>query len=395
MECKRLSRVQRLISLFFVLTLTLSVTAVAAQETAVDPATVALETVATGFTRPLLVTHAGDGSGRLFVVEQTGAIEIIADGETLPTPFLNVSSLLSRDVFGGGFTERGLLGLAFDPDYTTSGLFYINYTDVNGNTVIAQYRVSEDDPNTADPDSEVIVLTQTQPYANHNGGHLEFGPDGYLYIAFGDGGAAGDPQNNGQNPATLLGTIARIDVQADGTYLIPDDNPVNHDDSFAPEVWAYGLRNPWRFSFDAETDDLYIADVGQNQWEEINFEPAGSAGGLNYGWNVFEGSARYSQAGKADDMVFPVVDYNHAQGISVTGGYVYRGETLPQLDGVYLYGDFGFGTLWSLTRDAAGEWQSAVFMQTSHTVSSFGVNEQNELYLVDYAGSVLKFVPAG
>jgi glucose/arabinose dehydrogenase len=375
--------------------LMLGALAVAAQESAPDPTTVQLEEVVTGLTRPLLVTHAGDGSGRLFVVEQGGLIKVVADGEVLDTPFLDVAALLHRDVFGGGFTERGLLGLAFDPDYTDNGLFYIDYTDVNGNTVVAQYHVSADDPNVADPDSAITVLTQAQPYANHNGGHLAFGPDGYLYIAFGDGGSAGDPQANGQNPATLLGTIARIDVQEDGSYTIPDDNPAQRDERFAPEVWAYGLRNPWRFSFDTETGDLYIGDVGQNQWEEIDFEPADSPGGVNYGWSVFEASQPYSGGEATEDMVFPVAEYNHGQGISITAGHVYRGSALPELAGVFFYGDFGFGTIWALWQDEAGTWQSQPFMEgTGRTISSFGVDEANELYVVDYNGVILRFAPA-
>ena len=368
----------------------------AAQDTAPDAATVQLEEVVTGLSRPLLLTNAGDGSGRLFVVEQGGLIKVVQDGAVLETPFLDVSALLNRDVFSGGFTERGLLGLAFDPDYASNGRFYIDYTDIDGNTMVAQYTVSADAPNVADPDSAVTVLTQAQPYANHNGGHLAFGPDGYLYIAFGDGGGGGDPEGNGQNPATLLATLVRIDVQEDGSYTIPEDNPASRDDRFAPEVWAYGLRNPWRFTFDAETGDLYIGDVGQAQWEEVNFEPADSPGGVNYGWSAFEGSQPYNSDEAPADMVYPVAEYSHSEGISVSGGYVYRGGDLPQLDGVYFYGDFGFGTIWALWRDAAGDWRNAPFMTgTGHTISSFGVDEANELYVVDYNGSILRFAPAG
>ena len=366
---------------------------VTTRDSAPDPAAVELVEVARGFRRPLLVTHAGDGSNRLFVVEQGGVIHVIQDGVVLETPFLDVSDLIHRDVFSGGYTERGLLGLAFHPEYASNGLFYINYTDTSGNTVVAQYSVSSD-PNVADPASAVTVLTQEQPYANHNGGHMVFGPDGYLYIAMGDGGSAGDPQNNGQNPATLLGSLLRIDVNEDGTYAIPEDNPANRDSRFAPEVWAYGLRNPWRFSFDAATGDLYIADVGQNQWEEVNMEPAGSAGGLNYGWNIFEGTHPFAGGEETEDMLFPFAEYNHSQGISVTGGYVYRGSELPDLEGVYFYGDYGYGTVWAAYRTPDGEWVSDVFMNTGRTISSFGVDEQNELYLVDYNGAVLKFSPA-
>lgn len=363
------------------------------RENAPDPNAVQLVEIAGGYRRPLLVTNAGDGSNRLFVVEQDGIISIVQDGERLETPFLDVSRLLHPGVFSGGYTERGLLGLAFHPDYKTNGLFYINYTDVNGDTAVAQYSVSAD-ANIADPDSAVVVLTQEQPYPNHNGGHMAFGPDGYLYIALGDGGSAGDPQNNGQNPATLLGSLLRIDVDEDGTYSIPADNPASADSRFAPEVWAYGLRNPWRFSFDAATGDLYVADVGQNMWEEVNMEPAGSPGGANYGWNIFEGTHPFAGSEATDDMLFPFAEYNHSEGISVTGGYVYRGAELPDLEGVYLYGDFGFGTTWAAYRDLNGEWQTNVFLNTGRTISSFGVDEQNELYLVDYNGAILKFGPA-
>lgn len=391
----RIERQVLVLTLLLACALIVGVTATTAKDDAPDPNNVQLETVITDLTRPLFVTHSGDGSGRLFVVEQTGLIKVFQDGAVLETPFLDVSSLLHRDTFGGGYTERGLLGLAFDPDYSDNGLFYIDYTDVDGNTVVEQYSVSANDANVADPNSAVTVLTQTQPYANHNGGHLSFGPDGYLYIAFGDGGTGREPNNNGQDPSTLLATIARIDVQDDGSYTIPDDNPVHRDDTFAPEVWAFGLRNPWRFSFDAETGDLYIGDVGQSQWEEINFEPADSEGGINYGWNVYEASMEYQTGETYGEPVFPVAEYSHGEGISVSGGYVYRGDTLPELEGIYFYGDFGYGTIWSLWRDETGAWQSQPFLNTGKTISSFGVDEANELYVVDYAGTVLRFAPAG
>ena len=249
-----------------------------------------LESFASGFTRPLYVTHAGDGSGRLFVVEQGGMIWVLQDGQQLDTPFLDVSDRVSPEALGSGYSERGLLGLAFHPNYAENGVFFINYTDRNGTSVTSRFSVSADDPNVADAASEEQLLMVEQPFANHNGGHLAFGPDGYLYLALGDGGSGGDPQNNAQNLSTLLGTILRLDVDADEGYAIPDDNPFVAQDDARPEIWAWGLRNPWRFSFDRETGDLYIADVGQNEWEEVNFQPASSPGGENYGWNPYEGS---------------------------------------------------------------------------------------------------------
>ena len=223
---------------------------------------------------------------------------------------------------------------------------------------------------------------------------MAFGPDGYLYIGFGDGGSAGDPQGNGQNLGTWLGTILRIDVNAD-TYTVPPDNPFVDTPGAKPEIWAYGLRNPWRFSFDRETGDLYIGDVGQNQWEEVDFQPAGDPGGENYGWNVYEATHPYSGAAAPANMVLPVAEYSHNEGIAITAGYVYRGSALPGLTGAYFYGDYGTGTIWSLYRDANGEWQNNVFMKGAGTISSFGQDENGELYVVNYGGRVLRFDPAG
>lgn len=351
--------------------------------------------VARGFSRPLYVTHAGDGSGRLFVVEQSGAIRVIKDGAVLRQPFLDVSGLISRQALESNYTERGLLGLAFHPNYAENGLFYINYTDLNGHSVISRYTVSADDPDRADATSATPLLYVEQPYANHNGGHMAFGPDGYLYISLGDGGSGGDPQGNGQNLGTLLGKILRIDVTVAEGYTIPADNPFAEREGARPEIWARGLRNVWRFSFDRATGDLYLADVGQNQWEEINFQPAGSAGGENYGWNAFEGAHVYSGQPAASDVMAPVLEYDHSRGrCSVTGGYVYRGERIPALQGVYLYGDWCSGTIWSATPGADGTWQAVVSLESGRSISSFGEDEAGELYLVDYDGAVLRFEPA-
>jgi len=347
--------------------------------------------VVSGLDNPLLVTHAGDGSGRLFAVEQTGFIWVIQDGQLSAEPFLDVSSLLSDDVFRGGYTERGLLGLAFHPDYETNGLFFIDYTDVNGNTVVARYSVSADDPNIADPASAVTILTQQQPYENHNGGHLAFGPDGYLYIGFGDGGSQGDPQGNGQNLNTWLSKILRIDVNAE-PYSVPDSNPFVGQTDAKPEIWAYGLRNPWRFTFDRETGDLYISDVGGDNVEEVNFQPAASAGGENYGWNIWEGNQRYSQAQPNGEVVPPVATYTHADGCSISGGYIYRGEQLPEVQGTYFFGDYCNGRIWTLQQDDAGEWVTnlSTWPPGQFVISSFGEDEAGELYLVDYKGGIYR-----
>ena len=252
--------------------------------------TIQLEQVAFGFTSPVTVTNADDGSGRLFIVQQPGQVLILINGTILPTPFLDISDLVSC------CGEQSLLGLAFHPDYANNGFFYVDYTDNAGNTVVARYTVSAKDPNVGDPDSAYAILTQAQPFPNHNGGQITFGPDGYLYIALGDGGSGGDPQENGQNLQTWLGKILRVDINSDGfpgdpnrNYAVPPDNPFVGDPNALDEIWAYGVRNPWRFSFDRETGDLFIADVGQNSWEEIDFQPAASTGGENYGWDVLEG----------------------------------------------------------------------------------------------------------
>jgi glucose/arabinose dehydrogenase len=377
--------------LFAVLALLLSsVNLTTAQTAPPDGTNYRWERVTGGFNRPVYVTHAEDGSGRVFIVDQGGRIWVIVAGELQAEPFLDIRELVSRLA-----NEQGLLGLAFHPDYENNRRFFIHYSDLpNGDTVIAEYAASADDPNRADPESQRIFLQVEQPYANHNGGEITFGPDGYLYIGMGDGGSAGDPQNYGQNTGSLLGKLLRIDVDAGEPYGIPLSNPFVENSAFAPEIWAWGLRNPWRFSFDRATGDLYIADVGQNQLEEVNFQPASSTGGENYGWRGFEGSAVYSGE-PIPDAVMPVAEYNHAVGCSVTGGYVYRGPTLPELDGIYFFADYCSGNLWSSYRDAAGVWQTDLFQQTGRTISSFGEDEAGELYLTDHgSGDILRLVAA-
>lgn len=333
--------------------------------------------VAAGFLRPVDIQHAGDGSGRLFVVEQSGRILLVKNGRVLPTPFLNI-----LDEVGSSGNEQGLLGLAFHPRYTENGLFFVNYTDRRGNTVIARFQVSSD-PDLADPASETRLLYVEQPYENHNGGALAFGPDGYLYAGLGDGGAGGDPHGNGQKIDSLLGKILRLDVDSGEPYAILADNP------FGSEVWAYGLRNPWRISFDRATGDLWIGDVGQGEWEEIDILPAGSPGGANFGWNNMEGNHPYE--GQAQPgLLLPVTEYNHAEGhCSVTGGIVYRGANLPEWQGIYLFGDYCSGTIWGLLRSDGG-WQTQALFQSGLNISSFGVDENGELYVADLQGSILR-----
>jgi len=341
--------------------------------------------IADGLQRPLYLTHAGDGSGRLFIVEQPGRIRLVQNGVLLPDPFLDIAQLVNNSG-----NEQGLLGLAFSPAYAGNGQFFVNYTDANGDTTIMRYSVSSD-PNRADPASARLVLHVKQPYPNHNGGDLVFGPDGDLYIGLGDGGSQGDPNGNGQNLKALLGKMLRIDVNQE-PYAIPPDNPfVNRADARS-EIWAYGLRNPWRYSFDRATGDLYIADVGQDTYEEVNFQPASSKGGEDYGWNFMEGLHHY-QGQAPEGLTAPIAEYSHSEGgCSVTGGYVYRGPSLPGLKGVYLFGDYCSGIIWGLSRTAAGKWQKVKLWSTSFNISSFGEDEAGEVYVVDHGGAVYQIV---
>ncbi len=357
-------------------------------------AAVALEPIpASGLQQPTVITHAGDD--RLFVVEQIGRIRIIAGDQLLPTPFLDIT-----DRVGSAGSEQGLLGLAFHPNYATAGApgagtFYVNYTDRSGTTHLSRFNVRAGDPNRAEPDSEVIYLTQPQPYPNHNGGSLAFGPDGYLYAGLGDGGSANDPQGAGQRRDTWLGKLLRLDVTAtDGEYTVPLDNPFVGQAGARPEIWAYGLRNPWRFSFDRATGDIFIADVGQNQWEEVNFQPAGSAGGENYGWNIMEGTHCFPQgACDRDGLVLPIFEYDHSQGCSITGGYIYRGLAYPQMTGNYFVADYCVGTIWRLFPQANG-WQAGVVLDSDLVISTFGEDVNGELYVADYAhGTIYRLRP--
>jgi glucose/arabinose dehydrogenase len=342
--------------------------------------------VVSGFNRPVYLTHAGDE--RLFVVEQDGTIRIVQDGALLPQPFLNIDPLV-----GSGESEQGLLSVAFHPNYGENGRFFVYYTDTDGDTVVARYQVSDDDPNQANPDSALVLLTQSQPYGNHNGGLLKFGPDGYLYVGLGDGGYANDPLLAGQDTATLLGKLLRLDVDFNESgYAIPANNPFVNDEAARNEIWAYGLRNPWRFSFDRLTGDLYIADVGQNIWEEVHFQPANSPGGENYGWNIMEG-AHCFQAESCDEtgLEQPIVEHQHGTGdCSITGGYVYRGQQFLSLYGNYFYGDYCSGNMWSLLRQPDGTWvNNQVFGLRGLFISSFGEDVNGELYLLSYGDGVV------
>jgi glucose/arabinose dehydrogenase len=365
-------------------------TPVTTRDSAPDASKYKLVEVINGLKSPVLATGANDGSERLFIVQQGGIILVMVNGQMQSTPFLDVSNLVSTDA-----SERGLLGLAFHPKFAENGTFFIDYTDVNGDTVVAKYRVSADNPNVADPNSDQIILQVLQPYANHNGGNVIFGPDGYLYIGLGDGGSAGDPQHNGQKPNVLLAKILRIDVDSARPYAIPPDNPYTRNPALAKEVWAMGLRNPWRFNFDRATGDLYIGDVGQDKWEEVDFQPADSKGGENYGWNIMEGTHPYSGATSPSPLVAPFFDYPHSEGCSVTGGYVYRGKALPDLQGYYFFGDYCFGTIWASYRDSGGAWHTNVFTDSHVPISSFGQDDDGELYVVNHGGTVLKLEAAG
>jgi glucose/arabinose dehydrogenase len=279
-----------------------------------------------------------------------------------------------------------LLSVAFPPDFETSQVFFVNFTDKGGNTVVSRFGMLGGDSPQGDPSSEKILLEIDQPAANHNGGQLQFGPDGNLYIGTGDGGSAGDPWGNAQNPDVHLGKMLRIDVGGDGDYRIPHDNPFLEWPNVRSEIWALGLRNPWRFSFDRATGDLYIADVGQNAYEEINFQPAYSTGGENYGWNTMEANHCFQPQNDCETtgLIRPVVEYDHSQGCSVTGGYVYRGENYPNLQGVYLFGDFCSGNIWGLRQTSSGEWEMALLLDSGLAISSFGQDAQGELYIADY-----------
>lgn len=359
------------------------------QNTSIAQISIDLVPLVSGFNQPVDIANAGDD--RLFVVEKDGYIRVIENGVVLDEPFLDID-----DQVRSSAEEQGLLGLAFHPDYANNGYFYVNYTNNAGNTFISRYKVSQSNPNIADPNSGFILFTTYQPHNNHNGGDLNFGPDGYLYIGLGDGGGGGDPGNRAQNMNLPHGKILRIDVDNGTTYDIPDDNPfAGPGVEGMGEIWASGLRNPWRFSFDSETGDMWIADVGQDTEEEINFQPAASAGGENYGWRCFEGSQVFNDfdCGDRDEYIEPVHTYvnnSTTSGCSVTGGYVYRGDEFLRFTGVYIYADYCTGNFWYLQRADEGQWVNKSLGQFySYNYSSFGEDNKGELYVAGLSDGVI------
>ena len=345
-----------------------------AAQTFPDPNAYQWALVVSGLDRP--VDLQPDGSGRLFIVEKAGRIRILDNGQLLQQPFLDIDARVRNSG-----NEQGLLGLAFHPQYAQNGRFFVNYTDNDGNDVIARFQASGD-PNAADPGSEVKLLTVQDPFPNHNGGVLAFGPDGNLYAGLGDGGGAGDPFGNAQKTDVLLGKILRFDVDSAEPYAIPPDNP------FGNEIWAYGLRNPWRMSFDQATGDLYIGDVGQGDWEEIDYLPANTGAGTNFGWDHREGAHDYEGGGPAG-MVDPVAEYSHPEGgCSVTGGYVYRGG-MSEWNGIYLYGDYCTGLMWGLIQ-VNGGWQKQLLFDADFTITSFGQDDSGELYALSDNGNIYR-----
>lgn len=352
-----------------------------------------LQLVGNTFDFPVFLTSPPGDASRLFVVEKDGLIRIQESGGIRPTPFLDLTAITTKG------SEQGLLGMAFAPDYATSGRFFVSYTTNSpapaGKSVIARYHVSAD-PNVADPVADATVIEADQPYSNHNGGMIAFGPDGFLYIGLGDGGSGGDPDGHGQDRTELLGSLLRLDVSG-ATYTIPPGNPFAGTAGLRGELWNYGLRNPWRFSFDRQTDDLYIGDVGQGSLEEVDVQSAASAGGENYGWNRMEGFSCYNRSTcNKTGLTRPMLDYGHGPGCSVTGGYVYRGSAIPQVQGVYFYSDYCDGTIRSFVYQNGRathktSWPDA---DPNGSVTSFGEDSSGELYVLTSGGSVYKIIAA-
>lgn len=377
-----------------------------------DNPEIQLVKIAGGLADPVNIAAPDDDSGRIFVVERIGRVRIIdADGALLPEPFLDLTELVQND-----YLEQGLLGLAFHPDYATNGRFYVHFTDyhTNGDNFIMEFTVSEDDPNIANREGGRLLLAVDQPYVNHNGGTIHFGPDGYLYIGIGDGGLGGDPYDTAQDREVLLGKLLRIDVEPVGglAYGIPADNPYSqarivqsnsitdvigeteglsleaayYHPAARPEIWAYGLRNPWQFNFDPATGDLYIADVGQVTWEEINFQPADSPGGQNYGWDIQESAHCYpatdGECPRSQLGTLPVAEYKHGEdGCSITGIGVYRGEAFSSLDGIYFNSDWCTGRVWGLARGEDGAWVYEQLLDTGLLVTGSGADQDGNLYV--------------
>lgn len=375
-----------------------------------------LEKIKTKISKSLYITQPNDQSNRLFVVSQKGTIHIIQNGKVLKQPFLDISDRVHGSKLPG--SEEGLLGLAFHPKYSTNGFFYVNYVNKNDSSIVSRFQVSSDS-NQANKLSESVILSLPQPFGNHNGGHLTFGVnDGFLYIAFGDGGKFGDPFNHAQRLNNWFGKILRIDVDKSFPYGIPDDNPFINSPNAKPEIWCYGLRNPWRFSFDRKNGNLLIGDVGQDLWEEIDWVSSSDSRGANFGWKRMEGNHCYSpeENCEKEDLLLPIYEYpnnanymkilmgfddNAATGCSVTGGYVYRGKSIPELFGRYIFGDYCTGRIWSFKNEnnqmVDFRNEQIILKNNSSSmpqfVSSFGEDQQGELYIVDYLGAIYKFVP--
>jgi len=350
------------------------------------------EVVASGFSSPVDIVHADDGTGRLFVVEQAGRIRTVRGDAPDPTPFLDIAT---KVVFGG---ERGLLGLAFHPHFPSNGRFFVDYTRAaDGATVIAEYHATAGALGTGDPASERVLLVIAQPYENHNGGALRFGPDGYLYIGMGDGGSANDPENRAQDRTQLLGKILRIDVDGAQPYAIPPGNPYANGGGRA-EIWMYGLRNPWRFNFDRANGDFYVGDVGQDQYEEVDYFPAGQGAGANLGWRIMEGfhcTGLPDAATPCNDpsLKLAILEYTHGPACSITGGTEYRGTQVPALVGRYLFADFCTGAITSVARDAGGAWATRDVLTLAHNISTFGEDDAGEVYFADFErGEIRRFV---
>jgi glucose/arabinose dehydrogenase len=345
--------------------------------------------ITSGISSPVDIANAGDGSNRLFIVEQSGRIKIRTDASLLSTPFLNISTIIT---FSG---ERGLLSLAFHPNYATNRYFFVYYNNLAGNITIARYQTSASDPNVADPNSGVVLLSIPKPFDNHNGGDLNFGADGYLYFATGDGGSGGDPNNNAQNGNSLLGKMLRIDVTNFSTspyYSIPTNNPYVSDPLVDDRIWAIGLRNPWRWSFDRNTNDMWIADVGQDAREEVNFVPANNSGGINYGWRCYEGNIAYNTMNCQPQSSYtsPIFDYLHNNatgGFSITGGFVYRGTAYPLLQGYYVCADYVSGNVWTIIANG-NSWLTNKQSGLPNNISSFGEAEDGTLYAVSLNGQI-------
>ena len=363
--------------------------------------------IASDFDQPLYICSLPN-TNSLLVLEQDGLIKIIKDNKVNEQPFLDISDRVHQTWYPAD--ERGLLGMAFDPNFKDNNSFYLNYIDQEGFTIISRFNVEN---NLAKKESEKILLKLKQPYMNHNGGFLEFGPDGYLYISIGDGGSAGDPENRAQDLTNLFGTIIRIDVNGQDSYTIPEDNPFYNKENIKSEIWHYGLRNVWRFSFDSENGDMYMGDVGQNEWEEINFQPNDHSGGINFGWNILEGNHCYGEDNKdcnSSNTVLPIFEYpndaNYAKtivgwdqpdmhGCSVTGGYVYRGTNKPELYGRYFFGDYCTGKVWSMKNNSENidlinhtDELLESMNKSEFYLSSFGQDDNQELYLIDYSGDI-------